>query len=38
MLLDLQKIKTEQDTISTSIAHAISRKKEEFFFFFFPKI
>ena len=32
MLLDLQKIKTEQTT-STSIARAISRKKEETRFF-----
>ena len=35
MFFDLQKIKTEQNTTSTSIANAISRKREEVFFFFF---
>ena len=35
MFFDLQKIKTEQNTTSTSIANAISRKRGGFFFFFF---
>ena len=37
MFFDLQKIKTKQNTTSTSTANAISKKREEVFFFFFPK-
>ena len=35
MFFDLQKIKTKQNTTSTSTANAISKKREEVFFFFF---
>ena len=33
MLFDLEKIKSEQNTTSTSTAHAISKKREDVVFF-----